>query len=304
MFIAASMSLTALWLPASVRAADESLDTVLQRAAQYAVRYRQELSSLVAEERYVQEMRTTFGVNITVDGRGTEPVKHRELRSDFLMVRAGDRYAEFRDVFAVDGAPVRDRQDRLTRLFLTPDASREQIVRIAEESARFNIGSVYRNINTPALALVVLEPEQQKRFRFRRRDSAVPALASGWPTAADEPFAAPAGVWVVDYQETGSKTLVRRMETGGDMPASGRIWLDPSTGQVWLTELAVGDAFMRCTIDVRYGHWAAVGAMLVPAEMRERYVNTRDRVTTIGTATYGRVRKFGVQVEEQLPDLR
>jgi hypothetical protein len=141
-------------------------------------------------------------------------------------------------------------------------------------------------------------------FRRVMQRRALPQHSPAVACSCGEPFAAPAGAWFLDYQETGAKTLIRRMETGGDLPASGRIWLDPSTGHVWLTELAVGDAFMRCTIDVRYARSTAIGGMLGPAEMRERYVNTRDHVRTIGTATYGRVRKFGVQVEEQLPDLR
>ena len=55
-----------------------------------------------------------------------------------------------------------------------------QIVRINEESARYNIGNIYRNFNTPALALMFLEPEVQPRFKFRRVDSKPPTLASRW----------------------------------------------------------------------------------------------------------------------------
>jgi hypothetical protein len=57
---------------------------------------------------------------------------------------------------------------------------------------------------------------------------------------------------------------------------------------------------MQCTIDVRYGG-DTIGGVAVPAEMRERYTNNRDRIVTTGTAVYGRVRRFGVATNEDIP---
>ena len=282
--------------------AEDTLETVLQRAGTYAAQFRGQLSGIVAEERYVQNIRTAMGVNIVVDGRGTEPVKHRELKSDILMIRAEDRYAEFRDVYEVDGQAVRDRQDRLAKLFLSDVASAgDQIKRIAEESARYNIGSVYRNINTPTLTLVFLEPEQQARFKFRRVEAKPPALAEASADLALGPLQVPASAWVIEYQEVQKGTLIRRLGGNGDMPARGRFWIDPDTGQVLFSELNVGDPLTRCTITVRYAPAPSLGGMLIPAEMRERYVNTNDRVTTTGAAIYGRVRRFGVATSEDIP---
>ena len=65
--------------------------------------------------------------------------QRRDLKSDVLLVRApaGDRWIQFRDVFEVDGKPLRDRDDRLTRLFLKPSASaQKQVEDITAESAR------------------------------------------------------------------------------------------------------------------------------------------------------------------------
>jgi len=283
-------------------AADDTLETVLQRAGAYAARFRGQLSGIVAEERYVQNVRTAMGVTIAVDGRGTEPVKHRELQSDILMIRADDRYAEFRDVYEVDGQAVRDRQDRLAKLFLSDVASAgDQIRRIAEESARYNIGSVYRNINTPTLALVFLEPEQQSRLKFRRVDAKPPALAESSADLALGRLEVPATAWTIEYQEVRKGTLIRRLGGNGDMPARGRFWIDPETGRVLFSELNVGDPLTRCTITVRYAPATTLGGMLIPAEMRERYVNSNDRVTTTGAAIYGRVRRFGVATTEDIP---
>lgn len=283
-------------------AADGTLEQVLARAGAHAAQFRAQLSGIVAEEHYVQNVRAAMGVNITVDGRGTEPVKHRELRSDILMIRAEDRYAEFRDVFEVDGKAVRDRQDRLSKLFLSDLASAgDQIKRIAEESARYNIGSVYRNINTPTLPLVFLEPDQQARSKFRRVELRPPALSDASADLALPALTVPSAVWVVEFQEVRKGTLIRRLGGNGDIPAQGRFWIEPDTGQVLFSELNVGDPLTRATITVRYAPSESLGGMLIPAEMRERYLNTRDRVTTTGAATYGRVRRFGVATSEDIP---
>jgi hypothetical protein len=278
-------------------AAQDTLAVVLQRASVYATQYRRQMSSLVAEETYVQDFRPAMGATTTIDGKGTLPVSHRELKSDFLMVRPGDRYIEFRDVFEVDGTPVRDRQERLTTLFLSAKDNSAQVQAIAQEGARFNIGNVFRNFNTPTLALIILEPEQQARFRFRRVDPKQrPALAR------NVEFAEGAGedLWIVEYRETQPGTLIRRLG-GGDMPATGRFWINGGTGRVLASELVVGDPLVQGTIDVFYG--GQLGGLAVPAEMRERYVNNRDRAVTTGVATYGRVRRFGVTATEDIPPI-
>lgn len=119
----------------STSAAQDSVETVLGRAGVYATQFRRQLSNLVAEETYVQDMRVPIGV-ISTAGTHGEPVRHRELKSDLLMIRPAERYVEFRDVFEVDGNPVRDRQNRLASLFLSDKANNaEQVEKIAQESA-------------------------------------------------------------------------------------------------------------------------------------------------------------------------
>jgi hypothetical protein len=289
---------------ASLSHAQDTLDLVLRRAAAYSAEFKRQFSGMVAEETYVQDVRNSMGVDITLDGHGAQPVRHRELRSDILMVRTPERYVEFRDVFEVDGHPVRDRQERLAKLFLAPPGTgSDQFERIGEESARYNIGSIYRNINTPALPLMFLESDQQARFKFRRAETGAPALANGWTRGVAEGFAVAEGVWVIEYQEVAKHTVIRRLVGAGDMPARGRFWIEPATGRVSMTELNVGDPLMRNTIDVSYGGDTS-HPVLLPREMRERYVNNSDHVVTTGTATYGRIRRFGVQVDETVPEIR
>src|SRR3954471_8415730 len=110
----------------------------MQRVSDYVVRYRQDVSGVVAEERYVQDA-----------DRSDRPfVTHRELKSDLLLVRTEggpEAYVQFRDVFEVDGDPVRDRTNRLAALFTNPrDDAKKKAAAIMNESARYNIGRVQR----------------------------------------------------------------------------------------------------------------------------------------------------------------
>lgn len=292
-------------LGAASLAAEDTLDTVLERAGQYVLRFREELSGIVAEERYAQDIRQSSGMSTSVDGRGTSPALHRDLVSDIVMVRTPERYVEFRDVFQVDGRQVRDREDRLAKLFLAPDAAGgdAQIVRINEESARYNIGNIYRNFNTPALALMFLEPDIQGRFKFRRVDNKPPTLASRWNGGVAARFAPPPHLWAIEYQEAQKGTLIRRQPGNTDMPSRGRFWIEPDTGRVLLSELQVGDPLTRATIAVAFAD-DPVASVRVPVEMRERYVNGTSRVTTEGTAQYGRLRRFSVGTDEVIPPVK
>ena len=116
---------------------------MLARVGDYVARYERELSSIVAEEHYVQDG----------DPSDRPFLTHLEIKSDLFLVRAAgtEGYVPYRDVFEVDGQPVRDRGERLLKLFQDPsDANTRQAGQIMEESARYNLGSrIKRNINVP-----------------------------------------------------------------------------------------------------------------------------------------------------------
>ena len=270
------------------------LDDVLGRAGSYVVEYQRQLSGIVAEETYLQVFERRPGI----------VAQRRALKSDILLVRPTDDggYIQFRDVFEVDGRPVRDRQDRLTALFLDPSLSAaNQMRRIMDESARYNIGNIDRTMNVPTLAMQFLDPYYQPRFRFERTMERVPETMSGPIRGAEDSsarFIASTEVWVIAFQEVGKNTLIRT-SGGMDLPASGRFWIDPASGQVVMTELIVGDAGVRGLVDVSYAHEPAAG-IAVPVAMRERYRNPRSGAAIEGSATYSRFRKFGVTAEENV----
>jgi len=92
-------------------ASGPTVTEVLARVGDYVVRYETELSGIVAEEHYSQ-----IG-----DISDRPQLTRRELKSDLLLVRAegvdGEGFVQFRDVFEVDGEAVRDRSERLVKLY-------------------------------------------------------------------------------------------------------------------------------------------------------------------------------------------
>jgi len=178
-------------------------------------------------------------------------------------------------VFEVDGKPVRDRAERLTKLFLQPSASaQQQVDDIAASSARYNIGGVNRNVNLPVLALTVLEPQNRAWFSFKGRKAG--------------------NTFELDYQEERTGTLIR---TGGDraMPARGRFTIDSVSGSVLSSELIAESGTLRARIEVTYAPDPGVNA-LVPREMREKY-SLGDGSTIDGKATYAKYRRYQVTVD-------
>jgi hypothetical protein len=282
-------------------AQEVSLQTVLARAAEYVSEFERQLSGIVAEEEYVQEvMPGPFDSRRSLRaGRPlTEPVR-RALKSDLLLVKppGAEDWLQFRDVFEVDGAPVRDRTDRLARLFIEAPASvNAQIKAVLEENARFNVGSINRTVNIPVFPLRYLETKNQRRFKFKRTGDRVPAAMRG-EAAPPAQFRASTEVWVIEYSETQPETMVRTT-AGLDLPSRGRFWVDPATGRVLMSELRMENRALRGMIDVSYQSEPLLG-LLVPVEMREQYENRRDRSRIRAIATYGRFRQFQVMVDER-----
>lgn len=281
---------------ARLHAQEPTLSEALSHAGLYMATFNQDLSSIVAEERYVQIWRRPRSKE---RGPGDE-VTRRELLSDLMLVKppAGSDWVQYRDVFDVDGVPVRDRVERLTKLFMDPSASTEaQIARIQAESARHNLGNIERNLNTPVFALQFLTTANQPRFKFKRTDERKSSAAN---SAAPETgaFRVSTEIWVMQFEEVARPTIVHTADDK-DVPARGRFWIEPQSGRVLMSELVVGDRQRQGTITVSYQSEPLLG-LLVPIEMREQYEERRTKSRIEGAASYGRFRQFQVQVDEQL----
>jgi hypothetical protein len=283
---------------------EQALPDILQRAAAYVEDFQRQLSGIVAEETYIQEIVPALGMNA-----GAGRLQRRRLRSDLLLVRPEDAvtWVQFRDVFEVDGQPVRDREERLTRLFLSSDvSSAKQIQEIRSESARYNIGGIVRTMNLPVLPLSVLASFSQPRFRFTVEDrpggSRRPTIGNSAVSAAPN-FKVTAEGWIVKFEEVAGPTLVYTTG-GGNIFSRGRFWIEPDTGRVLMSEMITADASVRGELLVSYQSEPVLG-LLVPIELRERYSENGPRRPTItGQATYSNFRRFEVSVDQSIGPIR
>lgn len=295
--VRAGLVSVALFLAASVcaqDAAESELEQLLARATWYSIDFINKLSQVVSEERYVQDSTVALAtVPLPVlGGRGGSPInaaprgssKHRELRADFLIVKSSrDMWSPFRDVFEVDRVPVRDREERLAKLFLgnKVDSNDENARAIAEESARYNLGAVQRTINNPVFALLFLQPDVRPRFKF---------------TVGKADRKAGEDVRVVEYLEEGRPTVI---DGGGgrEMPAFGRFWIENATGRIVKVEVRVEVKDVKANLTTTFRNDERLG-IDVPAEFKEEYDLRDGRVS--GLASYSRFRKFEVKSSEEL----
>jgi len=273
------------------------LSDILDRAAWYLDFFVDQFENVVAEETYVQDASTLLPIYSPVGGRGgvalpgpsageLSRARHRDLRSDFLLVRSPDTLAlvPFRDVIEVDGVPVGDRQQRLAKLFLdSPSADAMTLAgRIGDEGARYNLGNMRSTIGNPVLALGVLQASYQSRFKF---------------SLGKEDRTIGAGIWWIDYQETASPAMVRG-EAGVNLFAHGRIWIDSTSGRVFKTLLSVEQPAIRAQITTTF-RMDDRFTIAVPNEMREMYqFSSGSKIATV--ASYGRFRRFDVRADEDI----
>ncbi len=280
------------------------LDAILRNAGAYVEKLVSDASGLVLEEDYAQQVRV-------------QVVTTRHLRSDLtVMVDHDENWIEFRDVFEVDDKPVRDRDDRLIKLFASPSPdARAQARRIIAEGSRYNLDvasmRISRSINLPMTALRFLWPTSQSRSRFNR---------TGYANVSDHRTA------VVEFRETAKPRIIGSSD---DAASRGTLWIEPDTGMVLRTQLQLTTARDRAqtaaTITVNYALDPKI-AIWLPHAMEERYEVTRTDTTDVaattpqsngrlitgmetvpaatvlgtieGQATYSNIRRFNVAVEE------
>ena len=122
----------------------------------------------------------------------------------------------FRDVISVDGKPVGDRDARLEQLFLKPGAeARQNAKRVTDERARYNLGTMYRNVNVPVFGLEYLRAENAAHCRFGNpRRETVDGQAA----------------WKIDYRELDGPTVITDARGGGNVAANGTSGFVTPTG--------------------------------------------------------------------------
>ena len=245
---------------------------LLDRAGQYVKQFEQDLSVVIADESYQQ---------LVTSAASTRALISRQTKAEFALIELADEqdWIGVRNVVEVNGRRVADQRDGIQAILRGSTRDRRSRVRaLADESARYNVGAVYRNFSDPTLAALFLDPATQHRFSF-------------WEAGSD----------VIDrvkvvrlaYREVLKPTRIRRDDI--DLFANGSVWADQN-GRIVRTTLEIVDSGPSATgsvtgsVTVNFRIEARLG-FLVPYRMDETYLQaTGQRITS--TATYSNFRRF------------
>ena len=260
--------------------------TVLSSAMRYTMNYEQRFMLLAADESYVQELQRppNPGSNLsrTNPGGGMQgggPVSTQTIKSDFLLVQLGgdgEGWMRFRDAYEVKGRKLRERDDRLLKLFTSNHKERfEKAAEYTTAAQKFNLGNVARTINIPTLAMMFLHPRVNERFEF---------VDGGEDNVGGRILRKAV------YKEVARPTLIKTTR-GRDLALTGSLWIDSFTGTVVKSELNAADPIVRCQVTVTFRRDDALD-LWVPEKMEEYYKAYSGLDDILATATYTNVRRI------------
>lgn len=260
--------------------------TVLSSGMRYTMNYEQRFMLLAADEHYEQELQRppNPGSNLSRSNpgggmQGGGPIATQSIKSDFLLVQLGgdgEGWMPFRDAYEVKGRKIRERDDRLLKLFTSNHKDRfEKAAEFTSAATKFNLGNVARTINIPTLAMMFLHPRVNERFEFT--------------DGGEENFGGRILRKVI-YKEVARPTLIKTTR-GRDLALTGFIWIDPFTGTVIKTDLNAADPIVRCQVTVTFRREEALD-LWVPDKMEEYYKAYTGLDDILATATYTNVRRI------------
>jgi len=242
---------------------DLSTRGLVDAAARYVSDYEEQLTSVVADETYTQEVRAQVP-----EQRGAP--RSRSMRSEMFFMFAERQWMAIRDVGEVDGVAVMDRPDLRASLASMP--ATQVAAAFKRSNSRFNIGLVTRNFNEPTLALVVLDDDHRDRFKFDRRSTVKTEDGT---------------VATIDFVEKTSPTLIRDLRYRS-VYSKGSFVIEAGTGRVRRAVLRAQIDSLKVELATDYAPDARLG-MWVPSVFRERYeqgeasppANNRRDLTTL-----------------------
>lgn len=227
--------------------ADTSTRSVVARAADYVREYQRQLTSVVADEHYVQDV-------LAQVPRDEQGPRSRAMQGEvfFMFAPSGRTWMAIRDVMSADGRPLADRPDVQAALRTLP--AREVAGAMKKHNSRLNLGRIYRNFNEPTLSLLVLDDEHRSRFSFDRKRL---EQADGQALVT------------VAFVEKESPTLIVDLEHGRVL-SRGELLIEAATGRVRRAMLTARIQDTKVLLETTYAPDDRLG-IWVPSVFREQY---------------------------------
>ena len=242
-----------------------SVDALIAKAAAYVRDYREQLTYVMATERYTQ----------TLTGGISQYDMDETLASDvyFVYVPADKVWMAIRDVEIVDGKVLKER-DNVRAILNSGQVGAARALK--DKNARYNLGTILRNFNEPTLSLLILDDDHRSRTTF------VQQKVSG-------------GRVIVSFAEHTAPTLIMNVD-GKPAFSKGEFTIDPANGRIERAELRIRLGVVDATLTTTYRADAKL-KMWVPARFDELYVEPMRRPQRItGRADYSYYTRFDVEV--------
>jgi hypothetical protein len=231
---------------------------VLRAAADYVATYAARVSGLSLEEDYT-----------LLDVSGDRVTNTRRIASDVVLLNLDGRVIALRDAFSVDSNPLRERTPRIVSLLAKPSqAAWDQAQAHTAEAARYFEDELVLRANAPTLALQFIVAANQAKVTYkidgRKRLDGVETVG-------------------LRFQETKTREADYIITTRGKALGSGRLWVDPASGCIHRTELALQSSSEFARVAVDYAHDQALDLWL-PKSMVDAYEITETTGPGMSTA--------------------
>jgi hypothetical protein len=262
-----------------VSAAPQAPDaqTLQLLAAQYVLTYAPKVSGLSLEEAYDL---TEVEVN-----RSIPP---RRITSDLILVDLPERLVAFRDTYALDGRATRESGPRIITL-LTPatTASWQRAQELALDSAPMFLDRLVVRLSDPLLALQFVRLEKQPLSTWKVEGQ---KRIGGVQTTA------------LSFKEKTGPSLKYLLNTADNASASGRFWMNPTTGAIHQTELWVQSKSEIGRTTVQYAPDSKL-EMLIPREATHVFelFDSRTRINSLAALDSSTKYAFDASVKYSNP---
>lgn len=238
-----------------------SLQDVLSRAAAYHAEYTRAISGVQLEEQ-MQLM--------DVSGGQTRSIVR--ISSDVVLVNVNGEAVALRDPFAVDTRPLRERTPRILNLLGAPATpSRGDWAIASAYPARTSVYfllDVIVKVNQPTSALQFIAASQQPKLKYRLDGR---KMLNGVDVVG------------LRFEEPEVRDTKYMLHTRSNARATGRFWVDATTGAIHQTELWVDGRSANllnehAIVSVKYAPNTTL-KLLLPTEMIDSYEEFEGRET-------------------------
>lgn len=230
-----------------------TLTDVLGKAAAYHTDYTRKVSGVSLQEE-AQLM--------DVSGGKTRAIVR--VSSDVVLVNLNGEVTALRDPYAVDTRPLRPREPRILRLLGAPATPTVNDWLTAgaypNDSVHYFMLDIVVKVNEPTLALQFISGANQPRLKYKldgkKKINNVAVVG-------------------VRFEEPENPYGKYMLPTRSNAKASGRFWIDPTTGAIHQTELWLESKQEKtmsesAMVTVKYAPHATLG-FLLPYQMHDSY---------------------------------